>query len=368
MRRRRRVSDRLGPIRIYVAHSSEDGRVSKRIAELLQRKSFEVWYDKWEIKVGDSIVQKISHGLKQGDFLVVILSKNSVKSRWVQMELSAALQMGLFVLPVRIDDCKIPILLRDTKYADFRKGFRQGFDELHDAIVTPLPSPEFFLPAAQRRRGRAGHPRVESRHYIRRLVDSFPSITEDSMKDKISHLAFEDKKRVIVEIMDRFSVAEYSDLPDLWYLLVALDSALKENRPAGRLFEVFLMELASRSLPLCKDILLREASKHVELSEIRQMIHDQGLIEWFVSEFEGSATFASGAINSEIMAKLQPVLTRKHIETIVEATLANNQIYDSWGASEHLRRLFALSNKWLSDQQRSELQKCSLISKSSLRD
>ena len=364
MRRRRRVSDRLSPIRIFIAHSSKDSIVSKRLAESLRRRGFEVWYDKWKIRVGDSIVQKISHALKQGDFLVAVLSKNSVKSKWVQKELSAALHIGLFVLPVRIDSCTIPILLRDTKYADFRKGFRQGFDELHDTIMTPLPTLE--SPVRRRRKRRPGRPRIESQPQIRKLVDSITKLTQERMKDKIAHLASEDKKRVIVEIMDRLSVAEYHDLPDLWYLFEVLDVALRENgRPSVILYEVFIIELASRPLPFCRDQLLRQVSKYVELGEIRQMVLGRGLIEWFVSEFEASTTFARGALNSEIIAKLQPMLTRDQIKRVVEAAITNNQIYDSWGAQDHLRRLFALCNKWLTDQQRSELQKRSLISKSS---
>jgi hypothetical protein len=362
MRRRGRVSDRSSLGRIYIAYSSKDSRVSKKIAGSLRRRGFEVWYDKREIRVGDSIVQKISHGLKQVDFLVAVLSRNSIKSRWVQRELSAALQIRRPVLPVRIDDCKIPILLRDTKYADFRRGFRQGFDELRDAIAELLPTPRVHVTAI-RRRNRLARPRIKRRPDIRKLVHSFMTITEENMKARISRLTVEDKKRAILEIMDKLSVADYRDLPDLSYLFGALDAAVQENsRPSGRLLAIFIREFASRSLPSCKDALLRQVSKYVELTEIRQMVLDQGLIDWFVSEFETSPTFARGALNSEIIAKLQPTLTREQTERVVEATIANNQIYDSWGAHNHLRRLLAMSDKWLTKKQREELKKRSLIS------
>jgi len=359
-RPRRPVLNKLGPIRIFVAHSSKDSGVSKRITESLKQRGLEVWYDEWEIKVGDSITQKISDGLEQGDFLVVVLSRNSVVSRWVQKELSAALQMGMFVLPVRINGCKIPVFLRDIRYADFRKGFRQGLDELLDAIVTPIPALESFIPMAPPRE-RLRRPQIESSPDIRKLVDSFPTITEDEMRSKISRLKLEDKKKVIVEIMDKLSIAEYPELPDLGYLFTALDTAIRENRrPSGTLFEVLVRELASRSLPFCKDLLLRKVAKYVELNDIREIVQDQGLTEWFVYEFENSMTFAIGAINSEIVARLQPILTRNHFGRIVEAALTNNQIYESWGVRDHLRRLFALCDKWLTDEQRAKLKTRSL--------
>ena len=367
MRRRVGVSNKLGPIRIYLAHSSRDNRVSRRIAESLRSKGFHVWYDEWEIRVGDSITQKISRGLEQGNFLVAVLSKSSVKSRWVQKELSAALQIGLFVLPARIDGCAMPSLLRDTYYADFRKGFRRGFDELRDGIAAQLRTPKVPVTAI-RKRSRPARPRIRHRRDIRKLVDSFATITKDRMKAQISRLTFEDKKRVILEIMDKLSLADHSNLPDLSYLFEALDAAIQENRrPSGRLFAVFIREFASRSLPSSKDALLGllgQVSKYAELSEIRQTVSDQGLMNRFVSEFETSPTFARGALNSEIIAKLQPMLTRNQIERVVEAAIANNQIYDSWGAYNHLRRLFAICDKSLTRRQRRELQKRSLISKS----
>jgi len=358
-RTRRPVSNKLSPIRIFVAHSSKDGRVSKRITESLKQRGFEVWYDEWKIKVGDSITQKISDGLEQGDFLVVVLSRHSVVSRWVQKELSTALWMGMFVLPVRVDDCEIPVLLRDIRYADFRKGFRQGLDELLDAIVTPIPAPESLAPMAPR--VRLGRIQIETSPNIRKLVDSFPNITEDEMRSRISRLKLDDKKKVIVEIMDKLSIAEYRELPGLGYLLSGLDKAIRENRrPSGTLFEVLVREFASRSLPFCKDLLLRQVAMYVELNDIREIVRARGLTEWFVYEFENSMTFAMGAINSEIVARLQPILTRDHFRRIVEAALTNNQIYESWGARDHLRRFFALCDRWLTDEQRAKLKMRSL--------
>src|ERR1035437_2545937 len=37
---------------------------------------------KWEIKVGDSLLDKIEHGLRTNDFLIIVLSPDSVASQW----------------------------------------------------------------------------------------------------------------------------------------------------------------------------------------------------------------------------------------------------------------------------------------------
>jgi hypothetical protein len=57
----------------------------------LSSKASAIWLDERELKVGDSIIQGISEGLKDTDYVVVVLSKSSIKSNWVQAELNSAL-------------------------------------------------------------------------------------------------------------------------------------------------------------------------------------------------------------------------------------------------------------------------------------
>ncbi len=71
-----------------------------------------------------------------------MLSTASIGSEWVQRELGAALQRELeerkvFILPVLIEDCEIPPLLRDKRYADFREDYAQGLADLLAAIQPP---------------------------------------------------------------------------------------------------------------------------------------------------------------------------------------------------------------------------------------
>lgn len=95
----------------------------------------EVWYDQWEIKVGDSLRTKIAAGIEENDYLAVVLSEASIGSDWVQIELNAALAKELrerrvVVLPVLIQDCSIPTFLQDKKWADFRSNYGTGLEAL----------------------------------------------------------------------------------------------------------------------------------------------------------------------------------------------------------------------------------------------
>lgn len=120
---------------VFISHCSEDKVFVERLATDLTVHGVPVWYSEWEIKVGDSIVRKVSDGIDSSAFLIVVLSAHSTRSEWVSRELNAAFMVELerpevFVLPVRIDDAAIPTLLKDKRYADFRAHYEDGLEKL----------------------------------------------------------------------------------------------------------------------------------------------------------------------------------------------------------------------------------------------
>ena len=125
---------------VFLSHTSSDKAFVNRLAIDLRGKNVPVWFDKWELKVGDSLSTKISEGINNSGWLAVVLSKKSVESAWVQKELNAALARELrkkevFVLPIIIDDCDVPIFLQDKVYADFRHSYNEGLDSLLNRIT-----------------------------------------------------------------------------------------------------------------------------------------------------------------------------------------------------------------------------------------
>jgi hypothetical protein len=100
-----------------------------------------VWLDEWELRVGDSLVERLEAGILQAGYLAVVLSSRSVESAWVQRELNAALaeelrRQGVFILPVLLENCEIPLFVRDKMYADFRTRYADG---LQSILRTVLP-------------------------------------------------------------------------------------------------------------------------------------------------------------------------------------------------------------------------------------
>ena len=125
---------------VFISYSHADSQFVDQLAKKLKASGVDVWIDKWMIKVGDSITGKINEGIGASDFLIVVLSHASVNSKWVREELNAATIRNIeeekhaFILPVLLEDCEIPTLLRDKRYANFADNAEQAFQELLEVV------------------------------------------------------------------------------------------------------------------------------------------------------------------------------------------------------------------------------------------
>ncbi len=128
---------------VFLSHSSEDHPFVKRLGEALSEQGVRVWIDEAEITGGDSFLDKIEEGLADMQHLVVVLSRASVTSFWVKRELNFALVDKVEsnkgkVIPVLLEDCEIPPLLRERNYVDFRKDYYSGLRGLLKGINVEL--------------------------------------------------------------------------------------------------------------------------------------------------------------------------------------------------------------------------------------
>jgi hypothetical protein len=131
-----------GPM-VFISHSSKDKAVARRLAADLQAQYFDVWLDERRILIGDSIHQKIEEGLEQCDYLVLLLSEDSLQSRWVTEEINAIRTReknteSIVLLPAVLDDItpsRLPVLLQDRKFAMLSaKLYGDGLQEIVDSI------------------------------------------------------------------------------------------------------------------------------------------------------------------------------------------------------------------------------------------
>ncbi|HET9285280.1 MAG TPA: toll/interleukin-1 receptor domain-containing protein [Candidatus Angelobacter sp.] len=125
---------------VFISYSHADKTFVDKLAAGLVEHNAHVWLDRWELNVGDSILNRVQQAIQESDALLIILSKASVASEWCKKELNAGLMRELdekrvLVLPVLVEDCEIPIFLREKMYADFRGDFADGLKPLVEALA-----------------------------------------------------------------------------------------------------------------------------------------------------------------------------------------------------------------------------------------
>lgn len=129
--------------KVFISHATEDKErfVIDFARCLRQQHGVDAWMDKWEMLPGDSLVDKIfEEGLKDASAVVVVLSRNSVDKPWVREELNAAvvkrLNTGSKLIPVVIDDCAVPEVLKSTLWEriDDMNSYQSSMDRIVAAI------------------------------------------------------------------------------------------------------------------------------------------------------------------------------------------------------------------------------------------
>jgi hypothetical protein len=96
---------------VFVSHASEDkDEVVRPLAHALKNESLKVWYDEFELKIGDSLRRKIDKGLANSRFGIVVLSKNFFGKGWTNYELD-----GIITKSVSGEQILLPIWHNITK-------------------------------------------------------------------------------------------------------------------------------------------------------------------------------------------------------------------------------------------------------------
>lgn len=124
---------------VFISHSSVDLAFSRAIATDLMDAGFSVFLDDWSINIGERIFEKISTGLCESKALIMIISKDYLKSvrctdEWGAFYGKALHDKSCVIYPIIIDDSAPPALISQIKYLRFNG------DEYASALSTLLRS------------------------------------------------------------------------------------------------------------------------------------------------------------------------------------------------------------------------------------
>lgn len=141
---------------VFISYSTCDSSFTQRLAEDLSNLGHKVWRDSTSIMVGKNIPREIGDAIIKCDYVIPIISRNSIQSNWVERELRLRLWQEIpkgieNILPALIDNCELPIFLQDIKYADFRKQYTYGLSQLQKRFLSqgnlnePISAENWFL-------------------------------------------------------------------------------------------------------------------------------------------------------------------------------------------------------------------------------
>lgn len=130
----------------FLSYNSADRRVAQQLQSRLAKAGISVWMDQHQLGIGDPLITRIGSAIHETPHVIALLSSNSVNSPWVQFELNVAMNQEIHgrrtvVLPVLLDDCKIPEYLKGKVYADLRpapRNYRQVVERI-TRTVRQLP-------------------------------------------------------------------------------------------------------------------------------------------------------------------------------------------------------------------------------------
>ncbi|MBR6018311.1 MAG: TIR domain-containing protein [Paludibacteraceae bacterium] len=118
------------------------GNVVSQIKELLSREGISFWFDEEGIYSGQNFVTKIVAGIEDSKVLLFLSSENSNKSRWTCKEIATADELGMHIIPVRIDQTpynrQVLFRIADLDYVEYYVDPEQAMQDVVHAIKTYL--------------------------------------------------------------------------------------------------------------------------------------------------------------------------------------------------------------------------------------
>ena len=107
----------------FISHGSADDRYVRRLVQYVRSLGYDdVFNDSHTIEPDALFWERIEKGIRDCDAFVVVLSHASVNSYWVDREVQFARVQGKRVIPIRIDDSKLPASFDGRDVIELRQG------------------------------------------------------------------------------------------------------------------------------------------------------------------------------------------------------------------------------------------------------
>lgn len=145
--------------KIFISYSRKDTDFVRKLAGDLETAGYDVWWDITDLRGGDEWVTRIAAAIEASNFVIVVLSPNSIQSEWVRKEYTQAIGLHKRIIPIMFAASPVPFALNTINYVNFVSGeYQDNFAELLKAlgyteeppVVTPFKRVQSTIPGWMR--------------------------------------------------------------------------------------------------------------------------------------------------------------------------------------------------------------------------
>lgn len=267
--------------RVFVSYGHRDMRIASELYDALQSEGLSLWMDSRAIRPGDRWVVEIEEQIRSADAVLVLITEDSLSSRWVEREFQLALGSGAsgpLVVPVYVDDAPM--------------GFHVPYDlATRQGVTLDSKSPGSFREVARQ---------------VRKALDvgSSPDAGQTSLRGAGSYLDPAQVRDIAAVVMEAFASAgrplRQTDQPEMlapeavWVSAQVAPTARELERfadqlPPGRLGYFVNVGDLTRDAQIALDQ-MRVGGKPVVTISVRALraALTDGRVRLFLSELERS--------------------------------------------------------------------------------
>jgi len=125
-------------VQVFLSYTQAEQDFARALSQELTRRGLEVWSDEQEILPGDNWGSSIAEALKKSKALVVLISPESMRSKFVRSEIQYALGELSYeqrIFPVMVEETSsVPWILSKFKILNASAGAARVSDAIADAL------------------------------------------------------------------------------------------------------------------------------------------------------------------------------------------------------------------------------------------
>jgi hypothetical protein len=135
-------------LQIFLSYSRVNQQFALKLACELKSAGFAVWMDQFDIPTGKRWDDEIEKALRESQIFLFIMTPASIASENAKDEVGYAMDLGMRILPVLLEECEIPLRLRRLQYVDFtKKNFHEGINSAKELLSKLVDEAKESVPA-----------------------------------------------------------------------------------------------------------------------------------------------------------------------------------------------------------------------------